>query len=66
MLPQAATDPERLGGSGSGAGTALQLPSASSREAVVGPRTREDDAADALRSQLRGRDERLQAFVREE
>ena len=38
----------------------------SSEAAVVGPRTQEDAAADALRSQLRSRDEHLRAFVREE
>ena len=65
--PRTVTDPERPAGSESSAGTALQLPWASSSEAAaVGPRTQEDDAVDALRSQLRGRDEHLRAFVREE
>ena len=64
--PPATTGLERPGGSGSGAGTTLQLPWASSSEAVVGPRTQEDATVDALRSQLRGRDEHLRAFVREE
>jgi len=65
--PRAAMDREQPAGSGSSAGTAAQLPWASSSEAaVVGPRTQEDAAVDALRSQLRGRDEHLRAFVREE